>query len=128
MFLAVLVRPYFDSGVSNVSLCFLLLCFRANIRLKQRRTLGDHFRKAGAKFKARPGTYLLIPCVAALVGWFTNWLAVQMRDEIPLGLLGWQGIVGRLSDFRDFFPFSCRSFYVCFELVKSHWTIVIENT
>jgi hypothetical protein len=33
---------------------------------------------AVAKFKARPGTYLLIPCVAAVVGWFTNWLAVQM--------------------------------------------------
>jgi uncharacterized membrane protein YheB (UPF0754 family) len=63
--------------------------------------------KAVAKFKARPGTYLLIPCVAAIVGWFTNWLAVQMifypvrfrgipiyrRPEIPLGFLGWQGIV-----------------------------------
>jgi hypothetical protein len=72
----------------------------------------DHFRKAGDKFKARPGTYLLIPCVAAIVGWFTNWLAVQMifypikfrgiplwvRDEIPLGLLGWQGIVVSLID------------------------------
>jgi len=59
------------------------------------------------KFLARPGTYLLIPCVAAVVGWFTNWLAVQMifypiefrgiplyrRPEIPLGLAGWQGIV-----------------------------------
>jgi len=69
--------------------------------------LKGHFQQAGNKFKARPGTYLLIPCVAALVGWFTNWLAVQMifypvkfrgiplyiREEIPLGLLGWQGIV-----------------------------------
>jgi uncharacterized membrane protein YheB (UPF0754 family) len=50
---------------------------------------------------------LLIPCVAALVGWFTNYLAVQMifypirfwgipiwrRPEIPLGFIGWQGIV-----------------------------------
>lgn len=49
----------------------------------------------------------MIPCVAALVGWFTNYLAVQMifypikfrglpiyiREEVPLGLLGWQGIV-----------------------------------
>lgn len=65
------------------------------------------FKKAAAKFRARPGTYLLIPCVAAVVGWFTNWLAVQMifypvqfrgipiiqRPEVPLGLLGWQGIV-----------------------------------
>ncbi|KAI2499880.1 hypothetical protein MHU86_14618 [Fragilaria crotonensis] len=65
------------------------------------------FTKAVAKFKARPGTYLMIPVVAALVGWITNWMAVQMifypiqfwgiplyrRPEIPLGLLGWQGIV-----------------------------------
>ena len=50
---------------------------------------------------------MLIPCVAALVGWFTNWLAVQMIfypisfkgipiyrvKEVPLGLIGWQGIV-----------------------------------
>mmetsp|Transcript_60881 Transcript_60881/g.149074 ORF Transcript_60881/g.149074 Transcript_60881/m.149074 type:complete len:627 (+) Transcript_60881:76-1956(+) len=63
--------------------------------------------KARAKFLARPGTYLVIPIIAALVGWFTNYLAVQMifypvefwgvpiyrRPEIPLGLLGWQGIV-----------------------------------
>lgn len=61
-------------------------------------------QRAIAKFKARPGTYLLIPCVAALVGWVTNWMAVQMifypikfrgipiyqRPEIPFGLLGWQ--------------------------------------
>lgn len=65
------------------------------------------FRKAKAKFQARPGTYLMIPVIAAFVGWFTNYLAVQMifypikfrgiplyrRPEIPLGLLGWQGIV-----------------------------------
>ena len=65
------------------------------------------FTKATAKFKARPGTYLMIPVVAALVGWITNWMAVQMifypiqfwgiplyrRPEVPLGLLGWQGIV-----------------------------------
>ncbi|GKY97683.1 hypothetical protein MPSEU_000726500 [Mayamaea pseudoterrestris] len=64
-------------------------------------------RRAVNKFKARPGTYLLIPCIAALVGWFTNWLAVQMifypiqfrgiplyiKPETPLGLIGWQGIV-----------------------------------
>ena len=64
-------------------------------------------RHAVAKFMARPSTYLLIPCVAAAVGWFTNWLAVQMifypiqfrgipiyqKPEVPLGLLGWQGIV-----------------------------------
>ena len=64
-------------------------------------------QRAVRKFRARPGTYLLIPCVAAVVGWFTNWLAVQMIfypiefrgipikrwKEVPLGLLGWQGIV-----------------------------------
>ena len=65
------------------------------------------FRNAMDKFTSRPGTYLLIPVIAALVGWFTNWLAVQMifypveyagipfwrRKNVPLGLIGWQGIV-----------------------------------
>ena len=61
-----------------------------------------------SKFRDRPGTYLVIPIIAALVGWFTNWLAVQMifypiqyrgwniyrpNPENPLGLLGWQGII-----------------------------------
>jgi len=64
-------------------------------------------KQAVQKFKARPRTYLIIPCVAALVGWFTNYLAVKMifypikfwgipiwcRPEIPLGFIGWQGIV-----------------------------------
>lgn len=50
---------------------------------------------------------MLIPVIAALVGWFTNYLAVQMifypiefmgipiyrKDQVPLGFLGWQGIV-----------------------------------
>jgi uncharacterized membrane protein YheB (UPF0754 family) len=49
----------------------------------------------------------MIPIIAAMVGWFTNYLAVQMifypikfrgipmwtRPEVPLGFLGWQGIV-----------------------------------
>lgn len=62
---------------------------------------------AVAKFESRPGTYLMIPVIAGFVGWLTNYLAVQMifypvqfkgipiwrRPEIPLGLLGWQGIV-----------------------------------
>lgn len=65
------------------------------------------FKKASDKFKARPGTYLMIPVIAGFVGWLTNYLAVQMifypvqfrgiaiwrRPEVPLGLLGWQGIV-----------------------------------
>jgi uncharacterized membrane protein YheB (UPF0754 family) len=64
-------------------------------------------QKAAAKFQSRPGTYMLIPIVAAGVGWLTNWLAVQMifypinywglpiyrRPDVPLGFLGWQGIV-----------------------------------
>jgi len=71
------------------------------------RRLPAPIQRVVAKFKARPGAYLLIPCVAALVGWFTNWMAVQMifypikfrgipiyrRPEVPLGLLGWQGII-----------------------------------
>jgi uncharacterized membrane protein YheB (UPF0754 family) len=64
-------------------------------------------QRALDKFRSRPGTYLLIPVVAAAVGWLTNWLAVQMifypvrywglplyrRPDVPLGLVGWQGIV-----------------------------------
>jgi hypothetical protein len=56
------------------------------------------------KFKSRPSAYLLIPVIAAFVGWFTNYLAVQMifypiefrgipiwrKNELPLGLIGWQ--------------------------------------
>ena len=56
---------------------------------------------------SRPGTYIAIPFIAAFVGWFTNWLAVQMIfypvkyrgipfyrwKEVPLGVIGWQGIV-----------------------------------
>lgn len=74
---------------------------------KRDRYIRQPIRKAVNKFKARPGTYLLIPCIAALVGWFTNWLAVQMifypikfrgipiyrAEEVPLGFIGWQGIV-----------------------------------
>ena len=62
---------------------------------------------ASARFAANPISYLCIPVVAALIGWFTNWLAVQMlfypiqyrginlvrRPEVPLGFLGWQGVV-----------------------------------
>lgn len=64
-------------------------------------------QRAVAKFKDRPTTYLMIPVVAALVGWITNWMAVQMifypikfrgipivvKPEVPLGLVGWQGIL-----------------------------------
>ena len=49
----------------------------------------------------------MIPIIAALVGWVTNYLAVQMifypinyiglplwvKDGVPLGLFGWRGIV-----------------------------------
>lgn len=78
-----------------------------NIMIKRQKYIIKPVRKAVEKFKSKPGTYMLIPCIAALVGWFTNWLAVQMifypiqfrgiplviKDEVPLGLIGWQGIV-----------------------------------
>ena len=77
-------------------------CCRTRVR-----AFRGHLHRALTKFKTRPGTYLLIPCVAALVGWLTNWLAVQMifyptkywgiplyrKSEVPLGLVGWQGII-----------------------------------
>ncbi len=73
-------------------------------------------KSAWSKFNADRRGMLLIPVVAAFVGWFTNWLAVKMifypinflgiplmqyvegstyGFEVlqPLGLFGWQGIV-----------------------------------
>lgn len=58
-------------------------------------------------FLADWGTFVLIPVIAAFVGWFTNYLAVQMIfypiewrgipikrvEGQPMGLFGWQGIV-----------------------------------
>lgn len=42
-------------------------------------------------------SFLTIPIVGALIGWFTNWLAVVMMfkplDFVGVGLLGWQGII-----------------------------------
>jgi len=75
------------------------------IKIKQK--IMNAFIKAGNKFKARPQTYLMIPIIAACVGWITNWMAVQMIfyptnfigipfyrvPEVPLGFIGWQGIV-----------------------------------
>ena len=59
------------------------------------------------KFKGNWQSYIIIPFIAAFVGWFTNWLAVKMifypinfkglpilfSDGTPLGLLCWRGIV-----------------------------------
>lgn len=76
-------------------------------KMRKRDRLIAPFSAAAQKFKSRPVTYMMIPVIAAFVGWFTNYLAVQMIfypiqyrginlwrwDEVPLGLLGWQGIV-----------------------------------
>jgi len=69
-------------------------------------TISEAFVRAGQRFKANPREHLMIPLVAALVGWFTNWLAVEMIffplswwgipilrwPGNPFGLLGWQVI------------------------------------
>lgn len=34
--------------------------------------------KAYAKFRASPTVYLMIPFVAAFLGWFTNWVALKL--------------------------------------------------
>ncbi|CAE7261189.1 hypothetical protein AK812_SmicGene10956 [Symbiodinium microadriaticum] len=53
-----------------------------------------------------------IPLVAAFVGWFTNWVSVQMlfypieyvgidlyrKKHVPYGLIGWQGVVPTKAD------------------------------
>ena len=45
---------------------------------------------------------LSVPIMAALVGWFTNWLAIQMSFHpvsfIGIGFIGWQGVIPRKSE------------------------------
>ena len=47
----------------------------------------SHVAGAVAKFKAQWKGALFIPVVAALVGWLTNWIAVQMIFY-PIHFLG----------------------------------------
>ncbi|MCK0164091.1 hypothetical protein [Marinobacter sp. S6332] len=43
-----------------------------------------------------------VPIMAAVVGWFTNWLAIQMSfypvQFIGIGAVGWQGVIPRKSE------------------------------
>ena len=45
---------------------------------------------------------LSLPLMAAVVGWFTNWLAIQMSfypvQFIGLGWVGWQGVIPRKAE------------------------------
>ncbi|MFV8571013.1 DUF445 domain-containing protein [Marinobacter sp. SBS5] len=45
---------------------------------------------------------LLVPVVAAFVGWFTNWLAIQMSfypvQFVGVGPFGWQGVIPRKAE------------------------------
>ncbi|MBZ0333582.1 DUF445 domain-containing protein [Marinobacter sp. AL4B] len=45
---------------------------------------------------------LLVPLVAAVVGWATNWLAIQMSfypvQFVGIGFLGWQGVIPRKAE------------------------------
>jgi uncharacterized membrane protein YheB (UPF0754 family) len=45
---------------------------------------------------------LSVPVLAAAVGWFTNWLAIQMSFYpvrfIGVGFIGWQGVIPRKSE------------------------------
>ena len=50
-------------------------------------TIGRACVNAKAKYDANPKGIILIPFVAAFVGWFTNWLAVKMIFY-PIGFLG----------------------------------------
>ena len=40
--------------------------------------------------------------MAAVVGWFTNWLAIQMSFHpvrfIGVGVIGWQGVIPRKAE------------------------------
>ncbi|MFL1465626.1 DUF445 domain-containing protein [Marinobacter sp. DUT-3] len=45
---------------------------------------------------------LSVPLMAAAVGWFTNWLAIQMSFYpvrfIGIGVIGWQGVIPRKAE------------------------------
>ncbi|MCK0105590.1 DUF445 family protein [Marinobacter sp. S0848L] len=45
---------------------------------------------------------LLVPLVAAVVGWATNWLAIQMSfypvQFVGIGFLGWRGVIPRKAE------------------------------
>lgn len=45
---------------------------------------------------------LSVPIVAAAVGWFTNWLAIQMSfypvQFMGVGFIGWQGVIPRKAE------------------------------
>ncbi|GGC71950.1 hypothetical protein GCM10011362_20580 [Marinobacter halophilus] len=47
-------------------------------------------------------TLLSVPVMAAVVGWFTNWLAIQMSFHpvrfIGVGVIGWQGVIPRKAE------------------------------
>jgi uncharacterized membrane protein YheB (UPF0754 family) len=101
----------FDVYMNPNQISIYPLSFSCNMKQPQskkiKKSVSKHIQSAIKKFKARPAAYLLIPVIAAFVGWFTNYLAVEMifypiefrgipiwrREGEPLGLLGWQGIV-----------------------------------
>jgi len=45
---------------------------------------------------------LSVPLMAAVVGWFTNWLAIQMSfypvQFVGVGVIGWQGVIPRKAE------------------------------
>lgn len=45
---------------------------------------------------------LSVPILAAMVGWFTNWLAIQMSFYpvrfVGFGVIGWQGVIPRKAE------------------------------
>lgn len=45
---------------------------------------------------------LSVPIMAAVVGWFTNWLAIQMSfypiQFVGVGAIGWQGVIPRKAE------------------------------
>ncbi|WP_200861339.1 DUF445 domain-containing protein [Marinobacter sp. ES-1] len=47
-------------------------------------------------------TLLSVPVMAAVVGWFTNWLAIQMSfypvQRVGFGFVGWQGVIPRKAE------------------------------
>ena len=104
------------ASLATIALQVLSFLVASRVASGVRKRVGAACKAAGDKFKAQWKGALFIPVAAAIVGWVTNWIAVQMIfypinywgipikqwvlgtvygcDVLsPLGAIGWQGIV-----------------------------------
>ena len=70
--------PPLVSSLATIALQVLSFLVASKLAAAVRKTVGASCAAAGAKFRAQWRGALFIPVCAALVGWVTNWIAVQM--------------------------------------------------